>query len=36
MKNEIIKRNLDLMADFMKYVFENWEILNRIQKVCGF
>jgi hypothetical protein len=31
-KDEIIKKNLDLMADFMKYAFDKPEILDLIPK----
>jgi len=31
-KNEIIKKNLDLHSEWMKYVFEHPEVLDRIPK----
>jgi len=31
-KEDIIKKNLDLHAEWMKYVFENPEVLDRIPK----
>jgi len=31
-KEEIIKKNLDLHAEWMKYVFEHPEVLDRIPK----
>jgi len=31
-KDEIFKRNLDLHAEWMKYVFENPDVLDRIPK----
>jgi hypothetical protein len=31
-KDEIVKKNLDLMADFMKYAFDKPEILDSIPK----
>lgn len=31
-KDDIIKKNLDLHAEWMKYVFENPDVLNRIPK----
>lgn len=31
-KEEIVKRNLDLHAEWMKYVFEHPEVLDRIPK----
>lgn len=31
-KNEIIKKNLDLHGEWMKYVFEHPEVLDRIPK----
>jgi hypothetical protein len=31
-KDELIKRNLDLHAEWMKYVFENPDVLDRIPK----
>ena len=29
-KGEIVKKNLDLLGEFMKYAFDNSEILNKI------
>lgn len=31
-KEEIVRRNLDLHAEWMKYVFEHSEVLDRIPK----
>lgn len=31
-KEEVVKRNLDLHAEWMKYVFEHPEVLDRIPK----
>jgi len=31
-KEEMVKKNLDLQAEFMKYVFENPEVLDKIPK----
>jgi len=31
-KDELIKRNLDLHAEWMKYIFENPEVLDTIPK----
>ncbi len=31
-KEDIVKRNLDLHAEWMKYVFENPDVLDRIPK----
>lgn len=31
-KDEIIKKNLDLHAEWMKYVFENPDVLDKIPK----
>lgn len=31
-KNDIIKKNLDLHAEWMKYIFENPDVLDRIPK----
>lgn len=31
-KDEIIKRNLDIHAEWMRYVFDNPEVLDRIPK----
>ncbi len=31
-KNDVIRKNLDLHAEWMKYVFENPDVLDRIPK----
>jgi hypothetical protein len=31
-KDEVVKKNLDLHAEWMKYVFENPDVLDRIPK----
>ncbi|PIP19143.1 MAG: hypothetical protein COX41_04455 [Candidatus Omnitrophica bacterium CG23_combo_of_CG06-09_8_20_14_all_41_10] len=32
MRNEVIRKNLDLHAEWMKYTFENPDVLDRIPK----